>query len=183
MGLNMGWRAKDIRESIWKDDDSLAGVTEAALDSWREDGDASHLRPFATNGEPQIITFRPLSQDELEVVRALHVEAANTAEAMFRSWLLCFRIAVEFKGARTEFTVEHTGHKAKRIVKERGIKMLADEFVTYVEENQPGIIAFYGQLVFSASFLSPAEKKASSPPSTPTPSEPPTAQPAPAAAA
>ncbi len=182
MGLNIGWRIRDTRESIWKDDDSLVDVSAAAMDSWKEDGDASHLRMFAKNGDPQIITWRPLSQDEIEVVRAFHIEATNTYEALARSWNMCFRIAVDFKGVRDEY-VDYKGRKWPRIVNQRGMKMLSKEFSDGMEDAHPGIQAFYGNLIFAASFLSPAEKKASSPPSTPTPSGQASAQPAPAAAA
>lgn len=174
MGLSFGWKANDIRESIWKDDTTLRGpdgksrVSAAALDAWRTDGDASHLRPFC-EGEPQIITFRNLTIDEFELVRSFFRGDAVEAEtAISRAFLLCFRLGVDFGGKEDQIDVD--GARRKLIVRENGVRMLAEPFVAHLERAYPGIVGFYGGLIFNASMPSPAEKKASSPPSTQTPS-------------
>jgi len=176
MALSFGWRANDIRESIWRDDPAiprLAGgkdpdVPAGVLASWAEDGDASHLMPFATQGSPTIITFRSLTPDEKPVILAL-IQSAKGDEGFMRAMLACFRIGVDFKGAPAAIPdADGTEHALSG--KERGIRMLPLNFVAHLQDTYPGMIEFYGGLVFTSSFLSEFEKKASSPPSTPTPS-------------
>ena len=169
MALSFGWRANDIRESIWRDDSALQSVPLAALEAWREDGDASHLRPYATNGTPSVLTYRALSPDEARFVQGLFSPDANELELLLRSWLLCFRIGVDVPDAPAVIPTPD-GASHLRVVRDRGIRMLANEFVSDLETRYPGIVAFYGNLIHRATFPTPAEKKASSPPSTPTPS-------------
>ncbi len=181
MGLKFGWRAHDVRESIWFEDESLIDVDAqgkktnrapaAALDAWREDADASHLLPYATNGEPTIIRFRNLSPDEFRVVQAYFVDPTNSFEGAVRAWLAAFRIAIDFPGKETQADTSGSGAPPHAIVvKEHGIRMMANELVTALEENYPGIVAFYGRRILNASMATDAEKKASSPQSTQTPS-------------
>jgi len=177
MALSFGWRANDIRESIWKDDQAiprLAGgsapdVPAGVLASWHEDGDASHLMPFATLGAPTIITFRSLTPDEKPVILALMQGAVNKDEGVMRALLACFRIGVDFKGAPAAVP-DTDGVEHALSGKERGIRMLPLGFVGHMQDSYPGMIEFYGALVFQSSFLAEIEKKASSPPSMPTPS-------------
>jgi hypothetical protein len=177
MALSFGWRANDIRESIWKDDPAIPrlvggnapDVPAGVLASWQEDGDASHLLPFATHGSPTIITFRSLTPDEKPVILALMQSAVNKDEGFMRAMLACFRIGVDFKGAPAAIP-DSDGVDHALSGKERGIRMLPLNFVGYLQDNYPGMIEFYGGLVFQSSFLGDAEKKASSQPSTPTPS-------------
>lgn len=170
MALSFGWRANDVRESHWIDDPAFQNVSEAARQSWLEDGDSSHLAPFAKAGKPELITFRNLTPDETRVVSAYFADQAGTLEGYARATLACFRIAVDFPGA--EETIRGVdGGNHPRIVKERGIRMLANEFVSHMETAYKGMVAFYGGLILRASFATDAEKKASSPPSTPTPSK------------
>ncbi len=181
MGLSFGWKSNDTRESIWKDDNSLVNVPESALVSWRVDGDASHLRPFATNGQASKITFRTLNSDEYLAVTTRHY-GAGSIESYSRMTLLGFRIAVDFPDAPNEFT-DARGVRQLRVVKEQGTAMLSDGFVRHIEETYPGIVLFYGNLVLQASMPTPAEKKASSPPSIQSAYGEPTAVPLPGAAA
>ena len=176
MGLSFGWRANDVRESIWMDDtaiprtaDDKADIPAGALASWREDGDASHLLPYATVGQPTTILVRSLTPDEKPLVMAPMNGATTNFEGYMRALLMCFRIGVSFKDAPETIETED-GLDHATSAKERGIRMLPLEFVASLQEKYPGMIEFYGDLVFRSSFLTELEKKASSPPSTPTPS-------------
>ena len=170
MALSLGWKANDIRESIWHKDPALRQpLADGVLAAWREDGDASHLEPYITNGTPTIIEWRALNADEKPIVQAPMTDAENNLEGATRAWLRCFRMAVRFKDteekAKTPDGLEH-----RLVVKERGVWMLSLGFVDSIIDNYPGLMEFYGNLVFMASFLSDAEKKALSPLSTATPS-------------
>jgi hypothetical protein len=169
MALSFGWRANDVRESIWRDDDALTNVPAAALEAWKEDGDASHLRPYALGGQPTVITFRTLNPDESRIAQAYFYQGDNALESYTRATLICFRIGVDFAGAPDGIgTPDGTIHP--RIVKDRGTRMLALEFVAAMEAQHPGIVSFYGGLIYKATWPTEVEKKASSPPSTLTPS-------------
>jgi hypothetical protein len=170
MALSFGWRANDVRDSIWKGDPALVNVPAGALDAWQEDGDASHLEPYATAGDPTIIRFRALTPDEKPIVMGVMAGADSNIEGANRAWIRCFRMGVSFDGME-ESAKDEYGAKRRMTVKERGIPMLANEVVMDLESKYPGIVVFYGALIFNASFLSDAEKKASSPPSTETPSQ------------
>lgn len=174
MALQIGWRANELRESIWIGDPALGEVPDAALEAWRLDGDASHLEPYATNGEPTTILFRALTLSEQAYVRTPMYGNESQGEKMAgleRAIILCFRIGCSFKGAGDSAgTDPGTGAKRKLIVNEKGIWMLSEAVINDVGKAFPGLIEFYGNLVFAASFLSEIEKKASSPPSTQTPS-------------
>ena len=169
MALSLGWKANDIRESIWRGDPALVGVPQGALDAWEVDGDATHLEPYATNGKPTIVRFRSLSPDEKHVVTAPMADAENQVEGYQRSLLRCFRIGVSFDGVE-EQSRGPDGERRRVTVRERGIQMMANEVVADLEIAYPGIVMFYGKLIFDSSFLTEAEKKASSQPSTPMPS-------------
>jgi hypothetical protein len=167
MALKLGWRANDIRESYWKGDPAFKNIDAKALEDWQEDGDASHLERFATPGDPPTkITWRNLTPDEARVAQGYFIEA-TTFEGYMRAVLVCFRMAVGFPDTPEVRTEDG---KRSYTVREKGIRMLANEFVTDIETKYPGIVAFYGGLILNASFASEIEKKASSPQSTPTPS-------------
>ncbi len=169
MALSFGWRANEVRESIWKDDPALVGVSKGALESWEHDGDASWLRPFATAGAPTIIRFRSLTADEKHVALSPLVGAGNAVEGFGRTLLRAFRLAVEFEDAPDQ--IRDAGGDDHRIRgKEFGFSMLAQEIVEDLETRYPGIVNFYGGLIYRASVLTDSEKKASSPQSTATPS-------------
>jgi hypothetical protein len=174
MALSFGWRANDIRESIWIGDPSLVNVTDAALEAWRTDGDASHLEPYATSGEPTTILWRALTLSEQAYVRTPMYGNDSQEEKLSgleRAIILSFRIGCSFKGAGDSMGQDPgTGIKRKIVVNEKGIWMLSEAVVADLVKAFPGLLEFYGNLVFAASFLSDSEKKASSPPSTPTPS-------------
>jgi len=170
MALSLGWKANDIRESIWMKDPALRQpIPEGVLTAWREDGDASHLEPYLAGGAPTIIEWRALNADEKPIVQAPMTDAENNLEGANRAWLRCFRMAVRFKDAE-ESATGADGQSHRMMVKEKGIWMLSLGFVDHLIDTYPGMMEFYGHLVFMASFLGDAEKKASSPPSTPTPS-------------
>ena len=173
MSLKFGWRATEVRESIWKGDLCLLGpdgtsrATAAALAAWQEDGDASHLRPFC-EGTPTIIRVRTLSPDELQAVQALLFNPGIPMEGYSRAILLAFRIGIDFAGKEEHRTPEGAIHGIT--VNERGIRMLAEPIVAQLAQDYPGMVWFYGKLILDASQATEKEKKASSPPSTPTPS-------------
>lgn len=168
--LSIGWRANDVRESIWKDDPALKQpLPEAALAAWEEDGDASHLEPYATLGEATVVYFRALTPDEKPIVLGAQAAADNNVEGMLSAWVKCFRIAVSFSGMQ-ESATDAEGVKHRMTVKPKGTPMLAPEVAEHMERTYPGMTAFYGELIYKASFLSDAEKKALSPPSIETPS-------------
>lgn len=169
MAISFGWKANDVRESIWRDDDALTNVPGAALEAWKEDGDASHLRPYALHGQPTLISFRTLNPDESRIAQAYFYQGDNALESYTRATLICFRIGVDFIGA-PDMVGTTDGVLHHRIVKERGVRMLAQEFVSAMETSQPGIVSFYGGLIYRATWPTETEKKASSPPSTQTPS-------------
>ncbi len=166
MALSFGWRANEVRESIWRDDPALVGVTEAALQEWYVDFDASHLRPFAKLGQPTIIELRTLTSDEAQAVLGFFHDAANREEAWSRACLLAFRIGASFPGLEGVPTGDGQRHGVT--VKERGIRMLAEPFVSQLSKDYRGIVITYGGHILNASILTDAEKKASSPPSTQT---------------
>lgn len=171
MAFKIGWKPNDVRESIWMNDPALKNVPATAIDAWLEDGGAEHLRPYCLNGQPTIIQFRNLTSDELMVARAPYAGAANSIEAWTRACMLAFRIGGSFVGMESEIGTPDGGrHPAT--VRERGVRMLADEIIRSIESNPEtrGIPMHYGALILMASQPTDAEKKASSPPSTPTPS-------------
>ena len=169
MALSFGWKANDLRESIWIHDPALQNVPLGAKEAWQEDGDASHLEPYATGGKPTIIRFRALTPDERPIVMGPLSTADSNFEGGNRALIRCFRIAVSFEGME-ESTQIATGARERLTVKDHGVRMLALEVVDDLITKYPGMVEFYGNLVFQASFLSDSEKKASSPPSMPTPS-------------
>lgn len=170
MPLEFGWRANEVRESIWKGDSALGEIPTAAAQAWAEDGDASHLEPYVLHGKPARITYRNLNADESRVMQAYFVDAVNPIQGYTRALLMCFRIGVNFPGLEEINDPSGSGVKHGVIVNERGIRMLAEPFVQQLEITYPGIVGFYGRLIFDGSRTTEKEKKASSPPSTPTPS-------------
>jgi hypothetical protein len=167
--LDLGWRKQETRESIWLDDPALVGVSEAAIQEWIEDGEARHLLPFEKNGKAQIIEFRTLTADEVEAVKGVYREAGDQEEKNARACILAFRIGVTLPGLKATWNIGD-GIDRPVTVKERGIRMLAEPFVTHLSLRYDGIVKFYGRKIINGSLLQDAEKKASSPPSTPMPS-------------
>ncbi len=169
MALSLGWRANEIRESIWKGDPALEGVTAAALSAWEEDGDAGHLEPFVKHGQPTRLEFRNLNGDEIRYVRGPGFEASSIGGAVDRIWRLAFRIGINIVGMPVSIR-DPEGIEHHTIVRQEGIRMLAGGLTDELERTYPGIVDFYGAMIFGASVPSDKEKKASSPPSTQTPS-------------
>lgn len=162
MALPLGFKRRETRQAIWKDDSALVGVTEDALTEWFKDGAAAHLQPFAINGAPTVFTYRPLRGDELRGLVKLGMTWKHLA-------YVCFQIGVRFPAPEVQKVGKDT--LAPTIyTDETGFKKLNPDFVDYLEEECPGIVEMYGALVFSASQPTEHEKKASSPPSTEKPS-------------
>jgi hypothetical protein len=169
MALSFGWRENDARESIWIGDPALGPIPPQAEAGWREDGDASWLEPHLIGGQPTRINFRNLTPDESRAVQGYFMESLGSIDGYMRAVLMCFRIAVSFEGM-PDVMRDSSGVDHPVIVKERGIRMLGNGFVEKLNRDYPGMIDFYGGLILRASLPTDAEKKASSQPSTPTPS-------------
>lgn len=170
MALSFGWRASDVRESIWKGDSALVDVPAGALSAWQEDGERGHLEPYCKNGQPTIIYFRPLTTDEKLVAMGPMANGERGTEDYLRTLILCFRIGVTFADVEESIKTPD-GDTRKMIVRERGTRMLAEPVVADIEAKYPGMTVFYGRLIHEASFLTGDEKKASSPPAMPTQSK------------
>ena len=170
MGLSLGWKANDIRDSFWKGDPAFRDIPAAALSEWQKDGDASHLARYALNGQPTRIQFRNLTLDETRAIQSYFVDDPSQFGAYRRACALAFRIAVSFPDSQDDRMRDQAGQWHPIVVRERGVKMLADEYVNGLDTTYPGIIDFYGGKILESTMATDAEKKASSPPSTPTPS-------------
>jgi hypothetical protein len=171
MGLRggHGWKANEIHESIWIEDEALADVPPGARAAWKEDGEARHLEPYVRNGKPARIEWRTLNGDELRFVRGFAFDSPSFIVAIERMWRLAFRLAVTIEGMpatiRGKDDVDHPTSK-----RESTFVMMSSEYCDHIDRNNPGIVDFYGQMIADASQLTEKQKKASSPPSTPTPS-------------
>ena len=84
--------------------------------------------------------------------------------------LAAFRLGVEFPQGDGEEGLMASGARVPRTVQVHGLRMLNMDFVNSLRRKYPGMIAFYGDKILSAIFATDAEKKASSPQSTLTPS-------------
>jgi len=170
MALRFGWRAADKRDTIWIGDESLQDVPTSAKEDWQKDGDAVHLRNYATAGQPTIFTFRALNCVEAEYVKGLH-DSANPLASFYMIATFCFRLAVRFKDAPETYMVPSTGAGPFKVIERvSGFPMLADGFCNSLRCEYPGMIEFYGAKIWEASQPTEPEKKASSPPLTPPPS-------------
>lgn len=168
MPLKFGWVAQERRRSYWINDDALEGVSAQAREAWREDGDARHLEPFVRPGcKPTAIEFRTLSVDEAQYVRGMAADAGGGMRALLTATAAAFRLACDFPDAPLTCD-DGSGVQRNRIETVDGRKMLADGFVAALQQSSPGLVMFYGGLIFSASVLTDSEKKASSPRSTAT---------------
>lgn len=168
MGLTLGWRPKVSYDGAWPEDPAFKDVPPEVLAEWAKDGQALHLMPYAKNGEPTVFQWRALDGDARRFARSF-LDGEGTVSRMFA---VCFRLGAEFKaGDGEDFRVElPSGEVAtgmQRTVKEGHLRMLAKEFVDALDINYPGLVDFYGALIWQASVPSVQEKKASSPPSTP----------------
>lgn len=160
MALSFGWKLNEKRYGIWKGDPALGTVPPEVLESWERDGQAAHLEPYAINGKAEVIEFRSLRIDE---TRGLLKPTTTVGQA----YLDCFRLGVRFPRAQESWRAAD-GTTARVVTRdESGFPKLSLGFVEALEASYPGIVDFYGELIFAASFPSEPEKKASSPPSTP----------------
>lgn len=179
--LRFGFIAGERRESIWPHDEAVGEIPAAAQLAFSADGEAEHLRPYVKPGQtPARIVFRTLTQDEASTVEVLSLQVAK-----LRAWEMAFRMGVDFPDAPETIGLA-TGGTGSKTERWRGFVVLSDGFVRALKAQYPGIVMFYGKLVFDSSFPSEPEKKASSPPPMPTLSvgstEPAASSPAPGAA-
>jgi hypothetical protein len=83
----------------------------------------------------------------------------------------CFAIGVRFPEQQEETGRTASGERTQVMVRDQnGFVRLSTPFLNALGKQYPGLIDFYGMLVFAATFPSEPEKKASSPPSTSKPS-------------
>ena len=165
MALDFGYRVNDERDGIWIGDPALMAVPESAVTDWEKDGIAAHLLPYAKNGQPSILKFRALNFREDRYVRrhfGMGVGGALIAAE-------CFALAVRFPDMQ-EVATARNGTKVSTMERRGDFTVLSDAFLQHLDEKLPGLINFFGNLIFEATYPSLAEKKASSPPSTETPS-------------
>jgi hypothetical protein len=187
MGFAFGWEPNDERESCWPWEacfydlapDGSTGnhrVPAAALEAWRVDLDASHVRDYARPGtKPSRITFRGLSTMEAAYVDGQSLSAAGVSGALMAA-AAAFALSVDFPDEPPEVT-EASGAVHRRRVKVGAFIMLADWFTRAVDKRFGSMISTYGYHVWLASKATEPEKKASSPRPTETPSVTPTASP------
>jgi hypothetical protein len=167
--LRLGWRASEKRDTIWIGDPALENVPESAREDWQKDGDAVHLRPYATAGQPEGISFRSLTFTEAQYIKGMY-DSATPGPSFELVVSFCFRLAVRFKDAAESYTVESTGAGGLRTIERvAGFAVLAEGFCNNLRFEYPGMVEFYGALIWTASMPTEPEKKASSPPLTTTP--------------
>ncbi len=189
MGFAFGWEPNDERESCWPWEacfyelasDGGPGsyrVPSAALEAWKGDLDASHVRDYARPGTvPSRITFRNLSTMEAAYVDGQNLSAPGVAGALLAA-TAAFCLAVDFPDEPLEQT-DPRGAVHRRRVKVGGFTMLADWFTRAVDKRFGSMISTFGYHVWLASKATEPEKKASSPPPTRILSAVPTASPSP----
>lgn len=162
MALNIGWKRSEQWESYWIEDPAFVDVSEAARQEWNESGEAKPLRPFLKDGAKATrILFRPLTFDESRLVLAEMHGAPSPVAGLMLAYVLCFRLGVQFPDLGPTIR-DRGGADHPCLVQDGGRRMLALEVLADLEEQYHGIVAFYGSKVYSASFPSEAEKKASS---------------------
>jgi len=170
MALRFGYRAGEKRDTIWIGDAALENVPQSAREDWQKDGDAVHLRNYATAGQPTTFTFRALTFTEAQYVRGMY-DSASPGPSWELVVSMCFRMAVRFRDAPESFTLEPTGVTGLRSTERvAGMTVLSEGFANHMRCEYPGMVEFYGALIFAASQPSEPEKKASSPPPTLPPS-------------
>jgi hypothetical protein len=164
MGLKFGFIVGEVRESIWIEDPDLGDVPAAAAQAFAEDGEARHVEPYVRpGGKPTRIQFRPLTDDESATVKTLEMQTS-----LLRAYDMAFRMGCSFPDAPQVLTDAASGSTYPLVTKWQGHRVLSDGFVRHLKARYPAISTFYGRLIHAASFLTEAEKKASSPPPTPT---------------
>lgn len=149
------------------EDQRGARIPAGAFDAWAHGGFAAeHLTPYAAPGmTPDRIVYRPLSSDEASYVNGLHQES-DGVPGFLRACLAAFRIAVTFPDAPSELL----GDKAKQPIGVVGpYRGLAEPFVRALLNDRSALplVRTLGAYVYNASRPTEPEKKASSPPSTP----------------
>lgn len=170
MGFGFGWEPNDERESCWPweecfydlEADGSTGnhrVPPAALDAWKEDLDASHVRDYARPGTtPGRITFRCLTTSEVAYCQD---KFFGSEGGVLLTWANAFRLAVDFPEELPE-QVDSKGAGHRRRVKVASFQVLDEWFLASVRRRYPSLIATYGKHIWNASTATEAEKKASS---------------------
>ena len=166
MAISLGFRKERVRECAWIGDPALLDVPEAVRASWGEDGAAAHLRPYAKNGELTIITIRDLDADEERYMTRFAMNGFLVRNIAYE----CFALAARIKGMPEKQKMPD-GTEEEAIERDaNGFLRLSKAFMNGLDRGNKGMVDFFGMLVFHASFPTEAVKKASSPPSTGTPS-------------
>ncbi len=165
--LTIRYRKERERDCAWINDPALLDVSESAKADWAKDGSLVHLQPFAKNGTLTVISVRDLEADEARYVRRFamggQVLLANLAYE-------CFALGARFKGQPDEQAMPD-GTTVETIERDaNGFLRLSRAVMNGIDRDYPGLVNFIGNLILNASFASAIEKKASSPPSTETPS-------------
>jgi hypothetical protein len=165
MALSLPFRKERTTDCAWRGDPALLGVPDAVIASWRQDGGAAHLRPYAKNGDLTIITIRDLNADEERYMSRFAMNGFLLRNIAYE----CFALAARFKG-QAESQRMPDGTEVEAIERDaNGFLRLSTTFMNGIDRANPGLVDFFGMLIFNASFPSEAVKKASSPPSTVTP--------------
>jgi hypothetical protein len=167
MALRHGYRLNDRRDTIWIGDPALQNVPDSAREDWEKDGDAVHLRNYATAGEPEVFTFRALNFTERQYVMGM-MDNANLGPTFKQAISFCFRLCVRFPAASESYASQTTGQAGMKMLERvAGMTVLSEGFAGDLLWQYPDMVDFYGLKIWNASFPTEPEKKASSPPPTP----------------
>lgn len=171
MGLSFGWKKGEEWVSYWPEDDAFGPIPLDVREEFDKDGEGSRLLKYVKNGkDPTAITFRTLTSDETRKVIVCVHEAGSPLAGLIDAYHLCFRMGVDFPSQAERWTVREAGGAEVMCTKHtnvRGVRMLSEKFVDYLDVKYPGMVSFYGAKVYAASFPSEAEKKVLSQPSMP----------------
>jgi len=168
MGLDFGFKVNDKREGAWIGDPAFANVPESARADWEKDGAAVHLLPYAINGKPTVFEWRALDVYEARHMKRLFADWGPGSMQLLT--LECFALGVRFPDVQEDGPAQ-SGVPLKKMTRDaQGFARLSREFLGQLDQRYPGLIDAYGVLIFNATVPSEQEKKASSPPSTETPS-------------
>jgi hypothetical protein len=165
MALTFRFTKTRERDCAWINDRALLDVPPAVRADWEKDFAASHLKPYAKNGELSIIKIRDLTTAEVEYVKR-HLVGVVLEHLLYRD---CFILAARFEGAPDEQRMPD-GTMVQTLERKGDFIVLSEAFMKGLNEENPGLSRTLGEAIFHLSFPTATEKKASSPPSTEKPS-------------